>query len=48
VAVPSSGLNVVATFRCPPNEYTLLDIKEDMNRLDQGLSFITFKGIHLQ
>jgi hypothetical protein len=48
VAIPSSGLNVVATFRCPPSEYTLLDIKEDANRLDQGLSFITFKGIHLQ
>ena len=46
--VPSAGMNIVASFECPPDQYTLLDIREDRYRLDQGLTFITYTGVHLQ
>jgi hypothetical protein len=48
VQVPAEGIKVVATFECPPDNFTLLDIREDHYRLDQGLAFLTFKGVHLQ
>lgn len=48
VQVPADGIKVVATFQCPADNITLLDIREDRYRLDQGLAFLTFKGVHLQ
>ncbi|HLZ87526.1 MAG TPA: protein kinase, partial [Puia sp.] len=46
--VPADGLRIIATFQCPPDDVTLLDVREDRNRLDQGMTFITFNGLHLQ